>query len=70
MVAVSTVRAVLYTNTLIEWKSLEDVGLLGQDYMVGPGKALDPTKYYIVTFALFSNGEVCICHSDKSVQLI
>ncbi|KAI0709558.1 homoserine O-acetyltransferase [Cerioporus squamosus] len=28
-----------------------------QDYMVGPDKASDPTKYYIVTFALFSNGE-------------
>ncbi|KAI0779487.1 homoserine O-acetyltransferase [Fomes fomentarius] len=28
-----------------------------QDYMIGPDKALDPTKYYIVTFALFSNGE-------------
>ncbi|KAI0709560.1 homoserine O-acetyltransferase [Cerioporus squamosus] len=28
-----------------------------QDYMIGPDKALDPTKYHIVTFALFSNGE-------------
>ncbi|TFK92706.1 homoserine O-acetyltransferase [Polyporus arcularius HHB13444] len=36
---------------------LDNVGLLGQDYMIGPDKALDPTKYYIVTFALFSNGE-------------
>jgi len=26
-------------------------------YLVGPGKALDPSKYFIVTFALFSNGE-------------
>ena len=38
--------------------------------MVGTGKALDPAKYYIVTFALFSNGEVCIRYSDKSVKLI
>jgi len=28
-----------------------------QDYMIGEDKALDPTQYYIVTFALFSNGE-------------
>ncbi|KAI0775832.1 homoserine O-acetyltransferase [Trametes elegans] len=28
-----------------------------QDYMIGPDKALDPSKYYIVTLALFSNGE-------------
>ncbi|KAI0935292.1 hypothetical protein AcV7_003772 [Taiwanofungus camphoratus] len=28
-----------------------------QDYMIGEDKALDPTKYYIVTLALFSNGE-------------
>jgi hypothetical protein len=26
--------------------------------MVGESKALDPRKYFIVTFALFSNGEV------------
>ncbi|KAI0305470.1 alpha/beta hydrolase fold protein [Multifurca ochricompacta] len=26
-------------------------------YMIGPDKALNPEKYYIVTFALFSNGE-------------
>jgi len=25
--------------------------------MVGEGKALDPTKYFVVTFGLFSNGE-------------
>ncbi|KDQ57462.1 hypothetical protein JAAARDRAFT_58074 [Jaapia argillacea MUCL 33604] len=30
-----------------------------QDYMVGKGKCLDPAKYFVVTFALFSNGEVC-----------
>ncbi|THH02262.1 hypothetical protein EW026_g570 [Hermanssonia centrifuga] len=28
-----------------------------QAYMIGEDKALDPRKYYIVTFALFSNGE-------------
>ncbi|EMD37642.1 hypothetical protein CERSUDRAFT_94644 [Gelatoporia subvermispora B] len=28
-----------------------------QDYAVGTDKALDPSKYFIVTFALFSNGE-------------
>ncbi|KAI0311748.1 homoserine acetyltransferase [Amylostereum chailletii] len=28
-----------------------------QDYLVGSGKTLDPAKYFIVTFALFSNGE-------------
>jgi homoserine O-acetyltransferase len=26
--------------------------------MIGDDKALDPKKYFIVTFALFSNGEV------------
>ncbi|KAI0075763.1 hypothetical protein K474DRAFT_1676144 [Panus rudis PR-1116 ss-1] len=36
---------------------LDNRGLLGQDYLIGKGKPLDPTKYYIVTFALFSNGE-------------
>lgn len=29
-----------------------------QSYMIGTDKALDPEKYYIVTPALFSNGEV------------
>ncbi|KAH0827894.1 alpha beta hydrolase fold protein [Lanmaoa asiatica] len=28
-----------------------------QEYLVGEGKVLDPRKYYVVTFALFSNGE-------------
>lgn len=28
-----------------------------QSYLVGEGKALDPTKYFVVTFALFCNGE-------------
>ncbi|THH02294.1 hypothetical protein EW026_g569 [Hermanssonia centrifuga] len=32
-------------------------GFLDQDYMIGEDKALDPKKYYIVIFALFSNGE-------------
>ncbi|PPR02289.1 hypothetical protein CVT24_011627 [Panaeolus cyanescens] len=32
--------------------------LESQDYMIGENKALNPKKYYIVTLALFSNGEV------------
>ncbi|TFK75398.1 homoserine O-acetyltransferase [Pluteus cervinus] len=28
-----------------------------QSYMVGVNKVLDPSRYYVVTFALFSNGE-------------
>ncbi|KZS98462.1 alpha beta hydrolase fold protein [Sistotremastrum niveocremeum HHB9708] len=36
---------------------LDNSGLLGQSYLVGEGKALDPSKYFVVTFALFSNGE-------------
>ncbi|KAF9227324.1 alpha/beta-hydrolase [Gyrodon lividus] len=36
---------------------LDNNGLLGQGYLVGEDKVLDPRKYYIVTFALFSNGE-------------
>lgn len=28
--------------------------------MIGEDKSLDPSKYFIVTFALFSNGEVRI----------
>ncbi|KIP08112.1 hypothetical protein PHLGIDRAFT_117538 [Phlebiopsis gigantea 11061_1 CR5-6] len=28
-----------------------------QLYLVGEGKVLDPTRYFVVTFALFSNGE-------------
>ncbi|KAJ8591180.1 alpha beta hydrolase fold protein [Rhizopogon salebrosus TDB-379] len=36
---------------------LDNNGLLGQSYMVGEDKVLDPRKYYVVTFALFSNGE-------------
>ncbi|TCD70311.1 hypothetical protein EIP91_003940 [Steccherinum ochraceum] len=31
--------------------------LAGQVYLIGPGKALDTEKYFVVTFALFSNGE-------------
>ncbi|KAI0358746.1 homoserine O-acetyltransferase [Trametes cingulata] len=33
------------------------LSLGSQLYLVGEGKALDPGKYYIVTFALFCNGE-------------
>ncbi|KZT29002.1 homoserine O-acetyltransferase [Neolentinus lepideus HHB14362 ss-1] len=36
---------------------LDDSGLVPQTYMIGKDKALNPEKYYIVTFALFSNGE-------------
>ncbi|KAI0675413.1 homoserine O-acetyltransferase [Trametes maxima] len=36
---------------------LDNRGLLGQDYMIGTEKALDPSKYFIVTLALFSNGQ-------------
>ncbi|VDB92224.1 unnamed protein product [Peniophora sp. CBMAI 1063] len=28
-----------------------------QEYMIGPGKALDTDEYFVVTIALFSNGE-------------
>ncbi|KIJ67815.1 hypothetical protein HYDPIDRAFT_173571 [Hydnomerulius pinastri MD-312] len=33
------------------------LSLGAQDALVGEGKVLDPRKYYVVTFALFSNGE-------------
>lgn len=36
---------------------LDDSGLVPQTYMIGKDKTLNPDKYYIVTFALFSNGE-------------
>ncbi|KZT10807.1 homoserine acetyltransferase [Laetiporus sulphureus 93-53] len=36
---------------------LDNRGLMGQDYMIGEDKVLNPSKYYIVTVALFSNGE-------------
>ncbi|KAF8235982.1 homoserine acetyltransferase [Tricholoma matsutake] len=36
---------------------LDNSGLLGQGYLIGEDKALDPSKYFIVTFALFCNGE-------------
>ncbi|THH28750.1 hypothetical protein EUX98_g5446 [Antrodiella citrinella] len=36
---------------------LDNFGCIGQDYMIGKNKVLDPSKYYIVTFGLFSNGE-------------
>ncbi|KAF8993766.1 Alpha/Beta hydrolase protein [Cyathus striatus] len=36
---------------------LDNSGLLGQEYLVGEDKVLNPSKYFVVTFALFSNGE-------------
>ncbi|KAF8202337.1 alpha/beta hydrolase fold protein [Pholiota molesta] len=36
---------------------LDNSSLLGQSYMVGEDKVLNTKKYYVVTFALFSNGE-------------
>ncbi|KAL5507007.1 hypothetical protein ACEPAH_6463 [Sanghuangporus vaninii] len=33
------------------------MSLGSQEYLVGEGKALDTSKYFVVTFALFSNGE-------------
>ncbi|RDX44886.1 homoserine O-acetyltransferase [Lentinus brumalis] len=33
------------------------LGLGSQSYLVGENKALDPTRYFVVTFALFCNGE-------------
>ncbi|KAI0745539.1 homoserine O-acetyltransferase [Earliella scabrosa] len=33
------------------------LGLGSQSYLVGKNKALDPAKYFVVTFALFCNGE-------------
>ncbi|TCD68286.1 hypothetical protein EIP91_011252 [Steccherinum ochraceum] len=36
---------------------LDNFGCIGQDYMIGEDKVLNPSKYYIVTFGLFSNGE-------------
>ncbi|KAI0718978.1 homoserine O-acetyltransferase [Cerioporus squamosus] len=33
------------------------LGLGSQSYLVGENTALDPTKYFVVTFALFCNGE-------------
>ncbi|EGO25293.1 hypothetical protein SERLADRAFT_437051 [Serpula lacrymans var. lacrymans S7.9] len=33
------------------------LALGSQDYLIGDDKALDPCKYFIVTFALFCNGE-------------
>ncbi|EJF57664.1 homoserine O-acetyltransferase [Dichomitus squalens LYAD-421 SS1] len=45
------------TNPCIVFPTCYGGRLDSQDYMIGEDKALDPTKYYIVTFALFSNGE-------------
>lgn len=36
---------------------LDSTETLGQLHLIGEGKALDTTKYFVVTFALFSNGE-------------
>ncbi|KAH8114500.1 homoserine acetyltransferase [Phellopilus nigrolimitatus] len=36
---------------------LDGSSMLGQTYMIGEDKALQPSKYFIVTFATFSNGE-------------
>ncbi|KAI0783473.1 homoserine acetyltransferase [Abortiporus biennis] len=44
-------------NPCIVFPTCFGAKLDSQEYLVGPGKALDPTKYYAVTFALFSNGE-------------
>lgn len=45
-------------NTLSSFPTCYGARLDDQYYLVGEGKALDPRKYFIVTFALFSNGEV------------
>ncbi|THH08385.1 hypothetical protein EW145_g2745 [Phellinidium pouzarii] len=39
-----------------------------QDYLVGENKALDLKKYYVVTFALFSNGEVLSSSPSNTSQ--
>ncbi|KAI0335111.1 homoserine O-acetyltransferase [Cubamyces sp. BRFM 1775] len=45
------------SNPCIVFPTCYGAKLDSQDYMIGADKALDPTRYYIVTFALFSNGE-------------
>ncbi|KAF7799743.1 hypothetical protein EIP86_010985 [Pleurotus ostreatoroseus] len=37
---------------------IDDKGPWNLDWMIGEGLPLDPTKYFIVTFALFGGGEV------------
>ncbi|GJE92718.1 homoserine O-acetyltransferase [Phanerochaete sordida] len=44
-------------NPCIVFPTCYGAKLDSQLYLVGAGKALDPAKYFIVTFALFSNGE-------------
>ncbi|KAJ6631946.1 alpha/beta hydrolase fold protein [Mycena sp. CBHHK59/15] len=44
-------------NPVIVFPTCYGGKLDAQEYMVGDNKVLDPKKYYIVTFALFSNGE-------------
>ncbi|KAA1473922.1 homoserine acetyltransferase [Dentipellis sp. KUC8613] len=44
-------------NPCIVFPTCYGAKLEGQSYMAGPGKALDTDKYFVVAFALFSNGE-------------
>ncbi|KAG2035106.1 alpha beta hydrolase fold protein [Suillus americanus] len=44
-------------NPVIVFPTCYKGKLDGQSYMVGEDKVLDPRKYYVVTIALFSNGE-------------
>ncbi|KAG1867231.1 alpha beta hydrolase fold protein [Suillus subalutaceus] len=44
-------------NPVIVFPTCYKGKLDSQSYMVGEGKVLDPRKYYVVTIALFSNGE-------------
>lgn len=34
------------------------IDFIDQEYLIGEDKVLNPKKYFIVTLALFSNGEV------------
>jgi len=45
------------TNPCIVFPTCYGGKLDSQLYMVGEGKVMDPKKYFVVTFALFSNGE-------------
>jgi len=45
------------SNPCIVFPTCYGATLDSQYYLVGEGKVLDPRKYYVVTFALFSNGE-------------
>ncbi|KAF9485534.1 alpha beta hydrolase fold protein [Pholiota conissans] len=44
-------------NPCIVFPTCFGAKLDSQVYMVGEGKVMDPTKYFVVTFALFGNGE-------------